>query len=379
MDENLYAYWLSALSGLWVSSAHRLLEYAGSFKGVWELSEKELKNPGLKIRPATIRALLSSKDEVRIIREYRQMEEKGIRFYHLKHELYPSRLRFIYDAPIGIYLKGSLPDPTVVSVAIVGARGCSDYGRTSTRQLGMRLAEAGFQVISGLARGIDGIAQKAAVDAGGYSCAVLGCGPDICYPEDNRDTYEKLAARGGIISEYPPMTPPRNIHFPQRNRIISGLSDIVVVIEAREKSGSLITADMALEQGRDIYTLPGRICDPLSYGCNRLIKQGAGIIISAEEFIRDLALAHNLRTIADSPDPCMEPVAPQGHQMTLAAAYSLSGEEKSVLSVIGLDPKSVNAIQDETGLDTGSLMKSLMNLSVRGLILQKQGHYVLAD
>ena len=162
------------------------------------------------------------------------------------------------------------------AAAIIGARLASGYGREQARRFGRQIGARGISVISGMARGIDGIAQKAALDAGGRSYAVLGCGVDICYPEENRELYERLQQQGGVLSEYPPGMQPIAKLFPPRNRIISGLSDLVLVIEARKRSGTLITVDMALEQGREVYALPGRVSDSLSDGCNRLIRQGAG-------------------------------------------------------------------------------------------------------
>ncbi len=155
-------------------------------------------------------------------------------------------------------------------------------------QLGTALAKAQIQVISGMARGIDGIGQRAVVEAGGSTFAVLGCGVDVIYPSENRRLYERIMERGGILSEYSPGTMPKARLFPCRNRLISGLSEAIVVIEAREKSGTMITVDMALEQGKDVYAFPGRLVDGLSSGCNRLIKQGAGVILSVEEFIWEL-------------------------------------------------------------------------------------------
>ena len=171
------------------------------------------------------------------------------------------------------------------AAAIIGARLASGYGREQARRFARRLASRGITIISGMARGIDGIAQKAALDAGGRSYAVLGCGVDICYPEENRELYDRLLQEGGIISEYPPGTYPEARLFPQRNRIISGLSDLVLVIEARKRSGTLITVDMALEQGREVYALPGRVSDSLSDGCNRLIRQGAGAATCPEDIL----------------------------------------------------------------------------------------------
>ena len=219
-----------------------------------------------------------------------------------------------------------------------------------------------------MALGIDGTAQKAALDLKNYSCGVLGCGADICYPKENEKIYEMLKEHGGIISEFAPGSQPQSMNFPRRNRIISGLSDAVVVIEARERSGSLITADMALDQGKDVYAVPGRICDPLSGGCNRLIKQGAGIILSPDEFLHELILDTGIMSFESSDDACI--------QMTLSQCMNLSPEEEKALSSIGLDPVSLNRIQEETGLEAGILSGAIMKLTIKGLIKQEQGMYV---
>ena len=265
----------------------------------------------------------------------------GITFCSFLEQGFPDRLRMIPDPPFGLYFLGNVPlfgektkkqrksefnvlnahnvqkalcpdmqeqpaaENTLMkagaarldisgsslqygagpAAAIIGARLASGYGREQARRFARRLASRGITIISGMARGIDGIAQKAALDAGGRSYAVLGCGVDICYPEENRELYDRLLQEGGIISEYPPGTYPEARLFPQRNRIISGLSDLVLVIEARKRSGTLITVDMALEQGREVYALPGRVSDSLSDGCNRLIRQGAGAATCPEDIL----------------------------------------------------------------------------------------------
>lgn len=220
-------------------------------------------------------------------KEKKEKKEK-IRVLRLQDEEYPRRLREIPNPPKKLYVLGRLPEEQLPAVAVIGARECSEYGKYVAAELGGALGRSGIQVISGMARGVDGISQEAALDAGGSSFAVLGCGVDTCYPAGNRRLYEKLRLGGGILSEYPPGTPPLPGHFPPRNRIVSGLSDVVVVVEAREKSGTLITVDMALEQGREVYVAPGRVTDPLSSGCNRLLKQGAGILLEPGEFIEEL-------------------------------------------------------------------------------------------
>lgn len=201
---------------------------------------------------------------------------------------YPRRLLEIPQAPKQLYVRGKLPEEGVPSVAVIGARDCSYYGQEVAKRLGKLFGENGIQVISGMARGIDGIGQQAALQAGGSSFAVLGCGADICYPRQNQDLYDRLCKQGGVISEYEWGTPPRAGYFPPRNRIVSGLADAVIVVEARKKSGTLITVDMALEQGKEVYAVPGRLVDDLSSGCNYLIKNGAGILLDMEEFMEEL-------------------------------------------------------------------------------------------
>ncbi len=219
---------------------------------------------------------------------YGRMRERGIFLVTEDEPQFPERLSRIPDKPYALYFAGRLPQAEKRAVAVIGARECTAYGRYMAEQFGATFAKAGIQVISGMARGIDGIGQTAALKEGGYSLGVLGCGVDICYPGENRELYETLLAVGGICSEYPPGTEPRAVLFPPRNRIISGLCDAVLVVEAREKSGTLITVDMALEQGREVYALPGRATDPLSGGCNRLIRQGAGLASSPEEVLEEL-------------------------------------------------------------------------------------------
>ena len=202
--------------------------------------------------------------------EYHSLGEKQIGLVLQEEEGFPQKLLEIPDPPYGLFYKGKLPEQKQPSVAVIGARECSEYGRFVAEELGRYLGSQGIQVISGMARGIDGISQQAALLAGGTSYGVLGCGVDICYPRQNRKLYEELIQKGGLLSTYAPGTKALPAYFPPRNRIVSGLADALIVIEARQKSGTLITVDMALEQGKDVYVVPGRITDRLSDGCNRL-------------------------------------------------------------------------------------------------------------
>ena len=225
-----------------------------------------------------------------IERDYSEFLEKykEMKFVTFTMKEYPCKLRNIQGLPYNLFYYGELPNDDIPSVAIVGARNCSTYGRDMAMYFGRELASHGVQIISGMASGIDGISQREALEYGAKSFGILGCGADICYPASNRLLYEKLKNEGGIISEYPPGMRPYRANFPARNRIISGLSDYVLVMEARAKSGSLITASMAAEQGKDVYALPGPVTSDLSRGCHELIADGAGILISGEQLVSDI-------------------------------------------------------------------------------------------
>ncbi len=285
-----YAHWLYNVPGVGRGTIRHLLSEKESPEAVYHAEERELESllsvlPGKK---KLAQRITESRRNWNIDEAYAALGKRGIRFACFGSAAYPKRLIRIPDAPYGIYFRGRLPAEERPAVAMIGARGCSEYGRQMAQYFGSALAMAGIQVISGMARGIDGIGQSAALYTGGYSLGVLGCGVDICYPAENKELFERLCEQGGICSEYPPGTAPRNSLFPPRNRIISGFSDALLVIEAKNRSGTLITVDMALEQGKEVYALPGRITDALSEGCNRLLQQGANTVISAEDLIHSL-------------------------------------------------------------------------------------------
>ena len=260
------------------------------------------------------------------------------------------------DGPYGLFFRGHLPDPEKPSVAVIGARRCSNYGQQMAMVLGKALAAEGYQVISGMAAGVDGVAQSACLSAGGQSYAVLGNGADVCYPQENEDLYDRLEQAGGILSEFPPMTPPLRHHFPLRNRLISGLSDAVIVVEARAQSGSLITADLALDQGKDVYAVPGRFNDLLSYGCNRLIEQGAGIVLSSESLLENLAASLNLKR-----------VPPKEEDAVRIITQNMADDEKKVYSALNFDAKSLDEIASAAGLTLLQSMRAILNLQLKNL------------
>lgn len=290
--EQPYAYWLMC-APIGDAAKSRLLLRFGRPSGVFEASEKALMDSTLSIgKKERWIAYIKERKEENAKREYEKLQTKGILFYPEYHPHYPAKLLSIPARPFGIFVKGKLPDIRQRSLAIVGARDCSEYGQYVARHFAEKMAQNGVAVISGLARGIDGIAQRAAMEAGGESFGVLGCGADICYPKSNEKLYRMCMERGGILSTYLPGTPPTPNLFPPRNRIISGLSDGILIIEAREKSGTIITADLALEQGKDVFVIPGRVTDRLSDGCNSLIRQGASLIQSPEQLLEELNIGY---------------------------------------------------------------------------------------
>ena len=282
--ERMYAYWICSIPMIGGIRAGQLLERFGSPQAVYEAGVSGWK----EILSDSVAEYMDRQKKSGVLQEeYRQLEEKQIRLVLREEPEFPEKLRKIPDPPYGIFYRGILPESMRPSVAVIGARECSEYGRFVAEELGRYLGSRKIQVISGMARGIDGVSQQAALSAGGVSFGVLGCGVDICYPSQNRGLYEQLQVSGGLISTYAPGIQPMPAFFPPRNRIVSGLSDAVIVIEARRKSGTLITVDMALEQGKDVYVVPGRITDRLSDGCNRLLTQGAGVFLSPESFLEE--------------------------------------------------------------------------------------------
>lgn len=290
-------------------------------------------------------------------------EKDRIQYIRQEDPDYPEKLKVHKGMPRGLYVLGRLPDARKPCVAIVGARRPSAYGSETARRFAGALAAAGVQILSGMAWGVDGQAHAGALEAGGESFAVLGCGVDICYPSGHRRLYEEMKASGGILSEQPPGMPPLPGHFPARNRIISGLADLVLVVEAREKSGSLITADFALSQGKDIYAVPGRITDDLSRGCLGLLKQGAGLADSPETILEALGI------YGKSP-------APEENVKKIL----LAKDENIVYSWIRLQPVSLDELVQKTGFPVSRLLPALVGLELKGCIREVQKNdYVRTD
>lgn len=378
ITENEYAHWLFNVPGLGNKSIDKLLCGGWKCGELFEIDSKELK--GI-LTAKQIKNFEESRRIWNFEAEKEKLKAADIRFIPRIDKNFPEKLKTIPDPPFAIYVKGKLPDPAKPSVAIIGARMCSEYGRYMARQFGRGLAMAGVQVISGLAMGVDGVSQKAALLSGGKSFGILGSGVDICYPEENREIYNMLIDNGGLISELPPGTMPKACFFPMRNRIISGLADVVLVIEAREKSGTQITVDTALEQGRDVLAVPGRVTDRLSDGCNLLISQGAGVALDVQDVLERLhrskaspPLTVNKKVGIDE----IPYIVPEPEESLLEPAEEKI--EDQILSILDIIPVSASFIMEElykAGREVSipELMRILMDMSYNGLIVQNGAYY----
>lgn len=293
-----YWVWLTTLPGLGQRTKLQLLEHFASPEEIYFAPEEEL----LLAEGVTKAqcALLADKSLDRAEKVLEDCAKDGQFLLTMDDAAYPARLRNIYDPPLLLYGKGSLPlFDEEVAVTVVGTRSCTPYGVKAASELGYELAKQGALLVSGMAKGIDGEALRGALRAGGFTAAVLGGGADVVYPAANRRLYEDIAATGVILSEYPPGTEPRGEHFPVRNRLLSALSVATLVVEAPERSGALITAATALEQGREVFAVPGSFDAPMSRGCNGLIREGAGLVCEAWDVLSfyESRYPHKLRLL----------------------------------------------------------------------------------
>lgn len=338
----------------------------------------------LAMNAATLRAMGMNADAIGAIQAWQQQDDahpvvaevRTIQADCRKHGIgiltwlsanYPEPLRHIHNAPLVLYTLG---DPRLLAreqIGIIGSRKATPAGLDHARRFAGELSARALLVTSGLALGIDGAAHSGALDAGFPTTAVIGCGLDRIYPRQHRRLGERVIARGLMISEYPPGTPARAAHFPQRNRIISGLSRGIVVVEAGLRSGSLITARMALEQGREVFAIPGSIHSPVARGCHHLIKQGARLVETVDDILEELGGWW-------SPALTTNPAAtPEPGQSGLLAG--LESREIAVFEALGYDPLSTDALSSATGLPADQLMQSLLLLELQGLVSSAPGGF----
>lgn len=369
-----YEYWLALIKGIPAEKKCLLRKHMKTAEMIYYMEDTQLRKMEF-LNEKEQNTIMQAKKMKCLEDEYERLCEKKIQFVPWFSRKYPGRLLEIPDFPYALYVKGSLPDRNSRKAAIVGARRCTPYGEKYAADFARALARCGVEIISGMARGVDGMGHRGALLGGGRTYAVLGSGVDVCYPKEHIGLYTDILEHGGgILSEQPPGTPPFSQNFPARNRIISGLADTVLVMEAGRRSGSLITVDLALEQGRDVYALPGPVNSLMSDGCNRLIRQGAGILLSPEELLEELDL------IPDGGACGGKTGDDRKGKKTDKNEKMLESPEKLVYSCLGFYPKGTDQLISDTGLSAKELMELLVSLELQGFAREiSKNHYIRAE
>ena len=349
-------YWLgfNAVSGIGPAKIQALLGAFGDLEPAWRATEDHLRDIGFDVR--AIESLRETRRTLDLDRLVAQVETSGAHVLTWDNPDYPSLLRQISAAPPVIFVRGGFEPVDQWAVAIVGTRRLSAYGRLVAHDLATGLARNGITIVSGLARGIDGVAHRAALEADGRTIAVMGCGIDRVYPPEHRDlAHAIVAGQGAIVTDFPLGTEPSSANFPARNRLISGLSLGVVVIEAGERSGALITARFALEQDREVFAVPGNINSPVSVGTNRLIQQGAKLVMGIEDILEEL----NLRMASE--------------QAAAQVVLPDSAEEAALLSQLSTQPLHVDDLGRLTGMPSYLISSTLTMMELKGMVQQVGG------
>lgn len=384
MDVECLKYWLALKfsEGAGNIACCRLLERFGSPRNIFQQSSRDLMQvEGISRKVAEAVSSFRGWDQVE--REIESARKYDAKIITADDPSYPQLLKAIPDRPFLLYVKGELI-PDQACLAVVGSRRAGTYGRYTTEKFCRDLAMSGICVVSGMARGIDSAAHRGALSARGRTVAVLGSGLDVVYPPENRKLFDQIAETGAVVSEYPFATPPIAANFPPRNRIISGMSLGVVVMEASEKSGSLITARMALEQGREVFAVPGSIDHPGSRGTHRLIKEGAKLVETVNDIFEEIALRlnhHGPPVVSPAVQGKILP-SPEDKPVSGRSPIDVSQEsgerpldpiEKKVLAALSAEPLQIDEIIGATGLSGNSALSCLLTLELKGRVVQLPG------
>lgn len=358
MDVRLYWIGFNLVKGIGAARLRGLLDAFGDIETAWNASEDQLQAAGLS--PKVVAALAKVRREVSLETLWERMQRLGIEVTTWDDPTYPRRLMEIDQPPPVIYSRGRVLPEDEWAVAVVGTRRVTPYGRQVAEEVARALAGSGITVVSGLARGVDAIAHQAALEAGGRTIAVLGSGVDRIYPPEHGRLAERIASCGAVISDYAPGTPPDAVNFPPRNRIISGLSRAVVVVEAGQTSGALITAQFAAEQGREVFAVPGGIYSPQSKGPNALIRQGARPLVEMSDLLE------------------MMNVALIGEQQSARTTLPSDPVEAQLFSVLGREPLHVDEIRARTNLPIEQVSATLTIMELKGMVRQVGGMQYIA-
>ena len=346
------------VKGIGAARMRALLDVFGDVETAWQASPADLRSAGLSQR--IVENLLQVRTDVDLTKTWERLERQGITVLTWDDPQYPRRLAEIEQPPPVLYLRGSIKDEDDWAVAIVGTRTPTAYGRQVAAEIAGTLAQSGVTVVSGLARGIDAAAHQASLEAGGRTLAILGSGVDMVYPPEHRTLAQKICSQGALLSDYAPGTPPDATNFPPRNRIISGLVRAVVVVEAGEKSGALITAAFAADQGREVFAVPGGIYAPLSKGTNRLIQEGARPLLDCTELLSILK---------------MGPVA---EYHAVRSALPMDATERRLLELLGNEALHVDEISQRSNLPIEKISATLVMMELKGMVRQMGGMQYMA-
>ncbi|MBN2118711.1 MAG: DNA-processing protein DprA [Anaerolineales bacterium] len=353
MNDKRYWIGFNLIKGIGAVRMQALIRHFGDLEVAWKAAPADLAQAGLGLK--VIERIVQARESIDLEKLWAKIEAQGIKILTWEDEAYPQRLKEIEQPPPVLYLRGEYLPDDLFAVAIVGTRRVTAYGRQITEELSSFLAANGITVISGLARGVDSIAHQTALRAGGRTIAVLGSGVDKIYPPEHRALAEQMLARGAILSDYAPGTPPDASNFPPRNRIISGLSLAVVVVEAGETSGALITAEFAAEQGREVFAVPGSILAPQSKGTNKLIQNGALPLLSVDDLMQALDLTR------------------VGEHKAARKIIPTDETEARLLSVLGAEPLHVDEIRNQTELPIEKVSAALALMELKGMVRQVGG------
>ncbi|MFC1904185.1 DNA-processing protein DprA [Chloroflexota bacterium] len=361
MNSKDIKYWVgfSLIPGIGRVRFTQLENYFSNLEDAWKATHTDLRQAGLDSN--SVRAITSWQPKISLEAEMEKIDHYGVKVFTCHDPDYPSRLKEIYDYPPVLYVRSSLIPEDEWCLAVVGTRRATVYGKQVTEEIVADLSRSKITIVSGLAKGIDTVAHCSALDAGGRSVAIFACGLDTVYPGENAKLARRVMQQGALISEYPLGTRPRADNFPRRNRIMSGMCLGVLVVEAVETSGAMITAHFALEQNREVFAIPGSILSPASSGTNHLIQEGAKLVHDYKDILEEL----NLMAVV--------------HQMEMKEIIPVSDTESQLLKKLGAEPTHIDEVCRSSGLPTSEVSSTLAMMELKGLVKQMGAmHYVLA-